>query len=366
MRNETHNRTAPHAAVTSEHVKEGLDTINKIGKKWMIGEEAMMPDMLAAIGPADDPDAVAGKDGLVAEFVIDPQAQRRGHGSRLLNAVADTLRTDGFVRATWWIPTTDDPLRQFDQIALVDMRDQILGGAGAQRVGIQIGGGLQAFTQVRTPSQRDADQQRAVDQQRPQRAMGQRIRAGDAEQRLRCERSETERTVGDDVGTDPTRRRQLRQQQSVEPDREATGQAPGDTGQAGVAPVQRSDHGWRKLGDCAERQQAVACQRPARRGRVKDLDVSNWLPSADAAIQRAARISQPHGVGRSPCGANSGRSLGIKSDTSLVHTSIFAPHPRTVRAIHCPLPSYHAPHLVATPLGAWRRAIEFYIGVPRV
>lgn len=67
----------------------------------------------AAIGPADDPDAVAGKDGLVAEFVIDPQAQRRGHGSRLLNAVADTLRTDGFVRATWWIPTTDDPLRRF-------------------------------------------------------------------------------------------------------------------------------------------------------------------------------------------------------------------------------------------------------------
>ncbi len=44
-----------HAALLEDHVKEGLDTINKAGKKWMIGEEAMMPDMLAAIGPARSP-----------------------------------------------------------------------------------------------------------------------------------------------------------------------------------------------------------------------------------------------------------------------------------------------------------------------
>lgn len=67
----------------------------------------------AAIGPSDDADAVAGQDGLVAEFVVDPQAQRLGHGSRLLNAVADTLRGDGFVRASWWLPTTNDVLRRF-------------------------------------------------------------------------------------------------------------------------------------------------------------------------------------------------------------------------------------------------------------
>nr|WP_235750529.1 GNAT family N-acetyltransferase [Nigerium massiliense] len=67
----------------------------------------------AAIGPSDDPDAEPGKDALVAEFVIDPQAQRQGHGSRLLNAVADTLKADGFTRATWWVRSTDDPLRRF-------------------------------------------------------------------------------------------------------------------------------------------------------------------------------------------------------------------------------------------------------------
>jgi Acetyltransferases len=67
----------------------------------------------AAIGPSDDPDATAGADALVAEFTIDPQARHNGHGSRLLNAVADTLRADGFERATWWVRSTDDALREF-------------------------------------------------------------------------------------------------------------------------------------------------------------------------------------------------------------------------------------------------------------
>lgn len=71
------------------------------------------PVGFAAVGPSDDDDADPGSDGLVAEFVVDPPAQRQGHGSRLLNAVADTLRADGFTRATWWVRSTDDPLRRF-------------------------------------------------------------------------------------------------------------------------------------------------------------------------------------------------------------------------------------------------------------
>jgi GNAT superfamily N-acetyltransferase len=67
----------------------------------------------AVVGPSDDPDANAGTDALVAEFILDPQARRSGHGSRLLNAVADTLRADGFERATWWLHSTDDVLREF-------------------------------------------------------------------------------------------------------------------------------------------------------------------------------------------------------------------------------------------------------------
>ena len=67
----------------------------------------------AAVGPSDDDDADPGVDGLVAEFTIDPAAQRGGHGSRLLNACVDTLRADGFERATWWVRSTDDALRGF-------------------------------------------------------------------------------------------------------------------------------------------------------------------------------------------------------------------------------------------------------------
>ncbi len=63
--------------------------------------------------PSPDDDAESGRDGEVDQFVIDPVAQHRGHGSRLLNACADTLRADGFSRASWWTTTTDDTLRRF-------------------------------------------------------------------------------------------------------------------------------------------------------------------------------------------------------------------------------------------------------------
>lgn len=67
----------------------------------------------ATTTPCDDPDAEAGRDGAVGEFLIDETSRGRGHGSRLLNACVDTLRMDGFLRATWWIRSTDDDLRRF-------------------------------------------------------------------------------------------------------------------------------------------------------------------------------------------------------------------------------------------------------------
>lgn len=66
----------------------------------------------AATAPSDDEDADP-RDGMVAEFAVDPVARGKGHGSRLMNAVIDTLRTDGFTAATWWVRTTNDGLRAF-------------------------------------------------------------------------------------------------------------------------------------------------------------------------------------------------------------------------------------------------------------
>jgi GNAT superfamily N-acetyltransferase len=67
----------------------------------------------AVTSPCDDPDADPIVDGEVSEFTIDPEHTRTGHGSRLLQACADTLRADRFSRAVIWLNSTDDALRGF-------------------------------------------------------------------------------------------------------------------------------------------------------------------------------------------------------------------------------------------------------------
>jgi len=67
----------------------------------------------AVTGPSPDPDADPVADGEIAELVIEPAARGAGHGSRLLQACADTLRADRFTRATTWLASGDDALRTF-------------------------------------------------------------------------------------------------------------------------------------------------------------------------------------------------------------------------------------------------------------
>jgi ribosomal protein S18 acetylase RimI-like enzyme len=67
----------------------------------------------ATTRPSSDPDAKPGRDGEIEELWVDTLAQRRGHGSRLLHACVDTLRADGFTRATHWVASTDDITRRF-------------------------------------------------------------------------------------------------------------------------------------------------------------------------------------------------------------------------------------------------------------
>jgi ribosomal protein S18 acetylase RimI-like enzyme len=65
----------------------------------------------ASTMPSPDEDSEPGLDGQLEEFAIDPAAQQRGHGSRLLNACADTLRSDGFRRAYCWVGDDDGLIR---------------------------------------------------------------------------------------------------------------------------------------------------------------------------------------------------------------------------------------------------------------
>ena len=67
----------------------------------------------AITGPASDPDCDPVADGELQELTLDPGERGKGHGSRLLQAAADTLVADRFTRAVTWAMATDDALRSF-------------------------------------------------------------------------------------------------------------------------------------------------------------------------------------------------------------------------------------------------------------
>ncbi len=67
----------------------------------------------AVTGPSSDPDADPVADGEIVELTVDPEQTRHGHGSRLVQACADTLRADRFTRAVVWLNSTDDVRRAF-------------------------------------------------------------------------------------------------------------------------------------------------------------------------------------------------------------------------------------------------------------
>ncbi len=71
---------------------------------------------LAAIGPCPDPDT----DERVSELLVlgvDPAARRAGHGSRLLQAAADTARGSGATILATWVLRDDASTREFLQRA---------------------------------------------------------------------------------------------------------------------------------------------------------------------------------------------------------------------------------------------------------
>ena len=67
----------------------------------------------AVTGPTTDPDCDPVVDGEISELTVDPDQTRHGHGSRLVQACADTLRADRFRTALIWLNATDDVRRAF-------------------------------------------------------------------------------------------------------------------------------------------------------------------------------------------------------------------------------------------------------------
>jgi GNAT superfamily N-acetyltransferase len=67
----------------------------------------------ASAGPATDADRWPATDAELYELRVAPGLTGRGHGSRLLNAVADTLAEDRFTRVSVWALEADTALRRF-------------------------------------------------------------------------------------------------------------------------------------------------------------------------------------------------------------------------------------------------------------
>ena len=90
-----------------------LDKPRDARNRVLVALERVAIKGFAVTGPSTDPDADPVADGQIVEIAVDPAARGQGHGSRLLQACADTLRADSFTSATMWVNATDDGLRRF-------------------------------------------------------------------------------------------------------------------------------------------------------------------------------------------------------------------------------------------------------------
>ena len=93
-------------------------------------------------GPATDPDCDPVATGELADLTVDPHQRGQGHGSRLLQAAADTLNADRFTLAVTWLPAGDDALRGF-------LTGAGWGPDGAHRTLDLLGDGATTLKQVR-------------------------------------------------------------------------------------------------------------------------------------------------------------------------------------------------------------------------
>ena len=105
------------AGLDAEQIAEGwrqalgrpLDARNRV----LVALERNQVTGFLVTGPSSDPDSDPLATGELADLTVDPHKRGAGHGSRLLQAGADTLVADRFTHAVMWLPAADDALRAF-------------------------------------------------------------------------------------------------------------------------------------------------------------------------------------------------------------------------------------------------------------
>lgn len=95
------------------HWRESLVRPPDARDRVLVSLERNLVTGFALTGPCPDPDTDAVADGEITDLTVDVHKRGQGHGSRLLQACADTLRADRFGRALTWVNAQDDALREF-------------------------------------------------------------------------------------------------------------------------------------------------------------------------------------------------------------------------------------------------------------
>ena len=128
----------PDAAAVAESWRAALTRPADARNRVLVALERNRVCGFAVTTPAADPDCDPLVDGEVVELVVAPGETGAGHGSRLLQAAADTLVADRFTRAVTWVFATDDARRTFLVSAGWDTdsahRELDLDGSGAVTV----------------------------------------------------------------------------------------------------------------------------------------------------------------------------------------------------------------------------------------
>jgi GNAT superfamily N-acetyltransferase len=90
-----------------------LVAVEQAEQSYLVGFVASGPADAEALAPGEPPEALG--DGVVAvtDLLVEPRWGRRGHGSRLLAAMVDHWREDGFTRAVAWAFDADAATRAF-------------------------------------------------------------------------------------------------------------------------------------------------------------------------------------------------------------------------------------------------------------
>ncbi|MFG2166570.1 GNAT family N-acetyltransferase [Micromonospora chersina] len=90
-----------------------LVAVEQAEQSYLVGFAASGPADAEALAPGEPEEALADGVAAVTDLLVEPRWGRRGHGSRLLAAMVDHWRSDGFTRAVAWAFDADAATRKF-------------------------------------------------------------------------------------------------------------------------------------------------------------------------------------------------------------------------------------------------------------